>query len=113
MPAPSSTPFPSSLYISAATRGNGIVADPGLVVVRPGRGEIMIPPVSVCHQVSTTGQRPPPMISEYETQARGLMGSPTDPSSRRDERSCFFGCSSPHFMHAPIGVGAVQKTVAL
>jgi hypothetical protein len=27
----------------------------------PGSGEIMIAPVSVCHQVSTTGQRSPPI----------------------------------------------------
>jgi hypothetical protein len=27
----------------------------------PGSGEIMIAPVSVCHQVSTIGQRSPPM----------------------------------------------------
>ena len=39
--------------------GKGIVADPGLVVVTPGSGVIMIPPVSVCHQVSTMGQRAP------------------------------------------------------
>ena len=41
--------------------GNGTVAEPGLVVVTPGSGVIMMPPVSVCHQVSTIGQRPPPM----------------------------------------------------
>ena len=41
--------------------GNGLVADPGFSVVRPGSGVIMIAPVSVCHQVSTTGQRSPPM----------------------------------------------------
>ena len=33
---------------------------PGLVGVAPGSGLIMIPPVSVCHQVSTMGQRSPP-----------------------------------------------------
>jgi hypothetical protein len=37
------------------------VAEPGLARVRPGSGEIMIEPVSVCHQVSTMGQRSPPM----------------------------------------------------
>ena len=45
----------------------------------PGSGVIMWPPVSVCHQVSTTGQRPPPMTSLYQRQASGLMGSPTLP----------------------------------
>ena len=41
---------------------NGFVADPGLVGVAPGSGEINIPPVSVCHQVSTIGHLPFPTI---------------------------------------------------
>jgi len=44
-------------------------------------------PVSVCHHVSTTGQRPAPMCCQYHTHASGLMGSPTVPSSRREDRS--------------------------
>ena len=39
--------------------GNGCVADPGLRVVMPGSGVIKMCPVSVCHHVSTTGQRLP------------------------------------------------------
>ena len=35
----------------------GFVAEPGLRVVAPGKGVIRMPPVSVCHQVSTIGQR--------------------------------------------------------
>jgi hypothetical protein len=31
--------------------------------VMPGKGVIMIVPVSVCHQVSTTGHLPPPTFS--------------------------------------------------
>ncbi len=77
------------------------------MVVSPGSGVIMIAPVSVCHQVSTIGQRPPPMCSWYQSQARGLIGSPTLPRRRREERSCFSGCSTPHFMQARIAVGAV------
>ena len=38
----------------------GTVAEPGLAFTAPGKGEIMMPPVSVCHQVSTMGQRPSP-----------------------------------------------------
>ena len=87
--------------------GNGNVADPGLVVVQPGSGLIMIAPVSVCHQVSTTGQRPPPMCCWYHIQASGLIGSPTEPSSRRLERSCLSGSSAPHFMNVRMAVGAV------
>ena len=50
-----------------------------------------MPPVSVCHQVSTTGHRPPPMCSQYQIHASGLMGSPTEPSRSSDERSCLAG----------------------
>ena len=34
---------------------------PGFVGVAPGSGDSRMPPVSVCHHVSTIGQRPPPM----------------------------------------------------
>src|SRR5215475_7295740 len=40
--------------------GNGLVAEPGLRVVTPGSGVMRMCPVSVCHQVSTKGQRLPP-----------------------------------------------------
>ena len=93
--------------MSAAMPGSGNVALPGLSVVAPGSGLIMMAPVSVCHQVSTTGQRSPPMWCQYQTHASGLMGSPTLPSSRNDERSCASGNSGPHFMNVRIAVGAV------
>ncbi len=83
------------------------MAEPGLVVTTAGRGVIMIPPVSVCHQVSTIGQLRRPMCSWYQIHASGLIGSPTVPSRRRVERSCRSGCSVPHFMKARIAVGAV------
>ena len=66
-----------------------------------------MPPVSVCHQVSTMGQRPPPIVLWYHIQASGLIGSPTVPSRRRDDRSCCCGHSSPHLMNARMAVGAV------
>ena len=37
--------------------GRGSVQDPGASGVAPGSGAISGPPVSVCHQVSTTAQR--------------------------------------------------------
>ena len=86
---------------AASTPGNGVVAEPGLVAVIPGSGVIMIAPVSVCHQVSTIGQRPPPITSWYQSQALGLIGSPTEPSSRSEERSCFGGD-----LRAPLDEGA-------
>ena len=67
--------------------GIGPMAEPGLVAVTPGSGEIMMPPVSVCHQVSTIGQRFAPITSRYHIQASGLIGSPTEPSKRSEERS--------------------------
>ena len=87
------------------------MADPGFVAVTPGNGEIMIPPVSVCHQVSTIGQRFPPTISRYHIHASGLIGSPTDPNKRREVKLYLFGNSSPHFIHVRINVGAVYKIV--
>ncbi len=67
----------------------------------------MMWPVSVCHQVSTIGQRSPPISFQYQSHAFGLIGSPTVPSSRSFDRSAFCGCETPHFMHARIAVGAV------
>src|ERR1700731_1209494 len=75
----------------------------------PGNGLIMIAPVSVCHHVSTTGQRPPPMFLWYHIHASGLIGSPTVPSNRNEDRSCFFTHWSPHRMKARIAVGAVYR----
>src|SRR5258708_28118310 len=54
--APSSS-FPSPSTICGTMPKNGCVAEPGLSGVAPGKGVINMPPVSVCHQVSTTGQR--------------------------------------------------------
>src|SRR5512144_1212881 len=104
---PSVVGFPSLSTMSATTPGNGRVAEPGFVGIAPGQGEIMIAPVSVCHHVSTMGQRLPPMTSRYHIHASGLIGSPTLPSRRNDERSCLRGHSSPHLMKVRIAVGAV------
>ena len=106
-PAPKPTDTPCSLTTSASTPGNGNVAEPGFNVVSPGSGVIMIAPVSVCHHVSTTGHRSPPITFQYQTQASGLIGSPTEPSSRNDDRSCLAGSSVPQRMNARIAVGAV------
>src|SRR5690242_12143557 len=89
------------------------MAEPGLVEVTPGSGEIMMAPVSVCHQVSTIGQRLPPMCSRYHIQASGLIGSPTEPSSRSELRSNLAGMSSPHLANVRIAVGAVYRIVIL
>src|SRR5207248_3691494 len=106
-PALAGTVLPWLSTTSAITPGSGRVALPGLVGIAPGSGEIMIAPVSVCHHVSTIGHFPLPMTSWYHIHASGLIGSPTVPSRRRLDRSCFFGHSSPHLMNARIAVGAV------
>src|SRR6266571_7130125 len=103
--APTSCPFSSTIV--ASTPKNGRVALPGFVGIAPGSGVIRIDPVSVCHQVSTIGQRPPPIFLWYHIHASGLIGSPTVPSRRSDERSCFATHSSPQRINARIAVGAV------
>ena len=83
------------------------MAEPGLVAVMPGSGVIMIAPVSVCHQVSTIGQRSPPITLWYQSQAFGLIGSPTEPSRRSDAEVVLRAATAaPHLMHARIAVGA-------
>jgi hypothetical protein len=44
-----------------STPKKGRPVEPGLAGTAPGKVVIMIEPVSVCHQVSTIGQRPPPI----------------------------------------------------
>ena len=78
-----------------------------MAAVTPGSGLIMMAPVSVCHQVSTIGVRSPPMTRRYQIHASGLIGSPTEPSSRSEDRSYSAGICSPHFMKVRIAVGAV------
>ena len=98
---------PSRLTTCGSTPKNGRAQLPGFVGVIPGSGVIMIAPVSVCHQVSTIGQRPPPITSWYHIHASGLIGSPTLPSRRSDDMSWRCGNSLPQRTNARIAVGAV------
>ena len=82
--------WPSPSTISGLTPKKGRVAEPGLVAMAPGSGVIMMPPVSVCHQVSTIGNIPSPTTLWYHSQASGLIGSPTEPSTRRLARLVAF-----------------------
>src|SRR5947209_899016 len=104
---PGSMSFSSSSTMEAEMPGKGTVAEPGTVVVMPGNGEMRMEPVSVCHQVSTMGHRSCPMCWLYQIHASGLIGSPTEPSTRREERLCRSGYSVPHFMNMRMEVGAV------
>ena len=107
---PSEGPFNSLFSLSTRTGlipKNGLVAEPGFVDVAPGRGVIKIPPVSVCHQVSTIGHLPLPTTLLYQFHASGLIGSPTLPKILQLERLVFFTGSSPSAIKARIAVGAV------
>ena len=70
----------------------------------------MMPPVSVCHQLSWNGM---PIASTPHSTASGLSGSPTDAAKRRFERSNVFGSSTPDFISMRMAVGAVYQTVTL
>ena len=89
------------------TTAVGSVAAPGFTGVTPGKGVIRMPPVSVCHHVSTTAQRPSPTTSWYHFQISGLIGSPTLPSTRNDVRRWPVTHRSPAFAIARSAVGAV------
>src|SRR5580698_3385176 len=106
-PEPGGTGCPSRVTTSGSMPKNGRVAEPGLVGTAPGIGAIRIAPVSVCHQVSTMGQRLWPIFSRYHIHASGLMGSPTVPSSRSESSLYLSTNLLPHLMNARIAVGAV------
>lgn len=99
--------LPSLSRSTTSTPKKGSVAEPGFVGVAPGSGVMMCPPVSVCQNVSTTAQRPPPTTEWYHRHASGLMGSPTDPNTRRELKSCLRTGASPKRMSARMAVGAV------
>ncbi len=75
--------------------------------VAPGSGLMRMPPVSVCHQVSTIGQRSWPMVLWYQSQASGLIGSPTEPSRRSEARLAPCTQALPWAIMARMAVGAV------
>src|SRR6478672_10686327 len=107
---PSHAPFntvPLASTTSGLTPKKGTVAEPGFNAVAPGSGAIRIPPVSVCHHVSTIGHRLSPTTRWYHSQASGLIGSPTEPSNRRDARLVLLTGASPAPMSERIAVGAV------
>ena len=79
----------------------------GLVGVANAIGVIMMPPVSVCHHVSTMGAFRFPTLSSYQCQASSLMGSPTVPNTFNEDRSCFSTNSTPSLANALMAVGAV------
>src|SRR5213593_724167 len=92
---------------------NGSVAVPGLVGVAPGSGVIIIPPVSVCHHVSTIGHFSFPIILKYHNHTSGFIASPTVPKRRNDDKSKLLGINKSYFMYIRNAVGVVYRIVAL
>ena len=73
----------------------------------PGIVLIKVPPVSVCHQVSITGQREPPIVLKYHIHDSLSIGSPTVPRIFIEERSYFVIHFCGVFINILIAVGAV------
>ena len=69
---------------------------------------IMMPPVSVCHQLSWIGR---PKASTPQTTPSGFNGSPTLATNRSDDMSYSLVMSVPAFVSMRIAVGAVYQTV--
>src|SRR3546814_16924736 len=86
-PSPSMKLPPASTSAASMPK-KGFVALPGLVGLAPGRGEIWIPPVSVCHHVSTMGSSPLPPVRLYHSPPSGLLASPPSPRRRRPAGPC-------------------------
>ena len=84
------------------------MAEPGFIGVAPGRGVIMMPPVSVCHHVSTIGQRP---LADDVVVPLPRLG--VDGLAHRTEDAqggavrAFVTWSSPAPINARMAVGAV------
>src|SRR6187551_964733 len=100
-----SIPFSSTK--TGCTPGNGNVAQLGFAGVMPARFVIKIPPVSVCHQVSTIGHLFLPICSSYQCHASSLIGSPTVPKTFKEERSLPSSGFNPKPIRERIAVGAV------
>ncbi len=68
----------------------------------------MIPPVSVCHQLSWIVR---PSTSRPQTTASGFSGSPTLATNRTDDKSYSPATSGPARISMRIAVGAVYQTL--
>src|SRR5215218_5044894 len=106
-----SAPFSSTSM--GCTPGRGSVANDGFAGVMPAKLEINVPPVSVCHQVSTIGHFFFPTCSSYQCHASSLIGSPTVPSIFNDERSFPSNGFNPKPIKERIAVGAVYNILTL
>ncbi len=90
----------------ASTPGSGRPIDPGRTSVA-AKLAIMIPPVSVCHQLSWNGS---PSTSCPHTTPSGFSGSPTLARNRRLRKSNRRTSAFPAFIIMRMAVGAVYQT---
>src|SRR5262245_59931481 len=93
--------------------GKGSVAQLGLAGVTPAMLEIRMPPVSVCHQVSTIGHFFFPIFSSYQCHASSLIGSPTVPNVVNVSSLCPCTGSNPKPIKERMAVGAVYRIFTL
>ncbi len=98
---------PSLSTSTGWTPKNGRVAEPAFSSIAPGSGVIIKPPVSVCHQCPSPGTSRYRSSSSTTPSASGLIGSPTEPRMRSEERSVPSIALSPSAIRARIAVGAV------
>src|SRR3989337_3183689 len=107
------TSFPDSSTTAASTPGIALGAEPGFsgMVSRPGNGDRIAPPVSVCHHVSTIGHFSLPMVLKYHIHTSGLVDSPTVPNNRRVDKLNEFRISLPYLIYILSAVGVVYKIV--
>ncbi len=87
--------------------GTGLPMEPGCTS-QARKLAIMMPPVSVCHQLSWIVR---PSSCRPHTTASGLSGSPTLATKRSADRSTPACAAGPAFMSMRMAVGAVYQTL--
>ena len=103
----SSNSFPFSSRRTGKIPTSGLVAKVGFSFVTFAIEDIIIPPVSVCHHVSTIGHLLLPIFSLYQFHASSFIGSPTVPRTFNEVRSYLLTKSIDCLANALIAVGAV------
>ncbi|MNC49573.1 hypothetical protein D3C75_987620 [compost metagenome] len=93
--------------MAASMPGSGWPIEPGLIAMAAVLAS-MIPPVSVCHQLSWIGR---PSTSLPHHTASGLSGSPTLATKRRAGYLCARASWSPALISRRMAVGAVYQTL--
>src|SRR5204863_8219863 len=101
---------PLSFHAIAGMPGTGQDNDvglSGLLVVQP----TMPPEISVPPELFTSGARRSPTTPKYHHHGSGFHGSPVEPSTNSDDRSCPRTGSSPPRISPRIAVGEIPRSV--